>query len=196
MSDTARRIHLFTMDRALLRRIMLPVLTCLLQETKASYFFQTITAWVAKCLCGCFRIINCSCSACYDTVVHIIPLCMKKQKPNTSVLQQDALCIIGKLIMTQSLSVPSIGHWICWVHSRSQTHPREDDWLMTQMSLSLCFNQFCSQFAIHYLEPSGLGTGHDRLLVWMVFANEGVEERKTTIVFSVLHFKTLNKRGI
>lgn len=51
-----------------------------------------------------------SCSACYGTVVQIIPLSMKKQWLNACVLQQDALYIIGKLIMTQSLSVPSIGH--------------------------------------------------------------------------------------
>lgn len=36
---------------------------------------------------------------------------------------------------------------------------------MTQMSLLLCFNRFCSQFAINDLEPSGLETGHNGLSV-------------------------------
>jgi len=46
----------------------------------------------------------------YDMVVHIIPGHMKKTKRNAAVLQQDAVYIIGKLIMTQSFSVPSIVH--------------------------------------------------------------------------------------
>lgn len=47
--------------------------------------------------------------SCYDMMVPISG-CVKKQEPNNSVLQQDAFYIIGKLIMTQSLSVPSIRH--------------------------------------------------------------------------------------
>lgn len=37
---------------------------------------------------------------CNDMVVYIIPLCMKKQMPNTSVLQRDLFYIIVKLVMT------------------------------------------------------------------------------------------------